>query len=145
MRSLPLAILAAAATLSCGDITLPQACTANTGSVTASVAKSQNGVVFDWSPACPVAMVLVEDNGSDMWYAAAADLSSTSTESSNIILPPVTYGTAPSGTDGIPPETLVAGHTYTVVLWRVISAGSTASCQQRNGNACLLTVKSFTR
>ena len=147
MRSPLLAILAAAATLSCSDSTPPRnlACPDNTGAVNASVAVSANGVVFDWTPACAVAMVLVEEDASDMWVAMAPNLSSTSTQSSNIILPPVTYGVAPVGTDADPPETLLAGHTYELVLWRVVPAGATANCQARNGNACLLAVKTFTR
>jgi len=145
MRSPLLAILAAAATLSCSDSSAPRGCAANTGSVNASVTASPTAVVFDWTPQCAVAMVLVEEDASDMWVVAAPNLSSTSTESSNIILPPVTYGVAPSGTDADPPQTLIAGHTYDLVLWRVLSSGATANCQQRNGNACLLAVKTFTR
>jgi hypothetical protein len=145
MRSTLLAFFAALAALSCSDSTPPRDCTANTGSVNASVAVTQTGIVFDWTPACAVALLLVEEDGSDMWVVAAPNLSSTSTESSNIILPPITYGVAPSGTDADPPQTLIAGRTYDLVLWKVLAAGATANCQQRNGNACLLAVKTFTR
>jgi hypothetical protein len=73
-------------------------------------------------------------------------LSGTSTEAANIILPPVTYGQVPTGTEELEPAaTLVAGQTYELILWKIIPSGANVVCQSRNQNACMLTVKAFVR
>lgn len=81
-----------------------------------------------------------------MWAVSAPDVSETSTETANIIRPPVTYGQLPPGAEQSgPAAALVPGRTYEVILWKVVSAGSTISCLQRVQNACLLAVTPFTR
>jgi hypothetical protein len=103
-------------------------------------------VVFDWAPDCAVAFLLIEEEASDRWGIIAPGLSNSSTESANIISPSVTYGVVPPGTDEItPPEPLIAGRTYELLLWKIVPAGSTALCQARFENACLLTIKEFVR
>jgi len=105
-----------------------------------------SSVVFNWEPNCAVALLLVEQNGSDEWAIADPTLSNTSTEAVNKILPPVTYGQVPSGVDEDPPSSaLVPGQSYTLVLWKLVPAGSTVQCQQNIDNACLLAVKAFQR
>ena len=136
-----------AATLSCGsdNPTGPAACGADVGTVTATVSVT-SAVTFNWSPACPVALLLVEEAAHDMWAVMAPGMSSSSTESANVIVPPVVYGQVPSGAQQTDPAAaLVPGTTYELVLWRILPAGSAAQCQARNGNACLLTVKTFQR
>ena len=64
----------------------------------------------------------------------------------NLITPPVTYGATPSVVDEIrPPETLVAGVTYELILWRALRENSTAVCQSQFENGCLLAVHEFVR
>lgn len=129
------------------DSTEPDAapCTAGTGSVTAMVTVGTS-VKFDWTPRCAVAMVLIEEDASDRWSVATLEDSWTSADAGNKILPPVTYGQTPAGTEiGEPPATLVAGRTYELILWRVLPSGSSAQCQQRFENMCLLVVSQFTR
>ena len=64
----------------------------------------------------------------------------------NLITPPVTYGATPSVVDEIqPPETLVAGVTYELILWRALTENSTAVCQLHRENGCLLAVHEFVR
>lgn len=138
--------LPAALSLGCARDTPtgPLACSASTGTVTVTVARG-SALVFDWSPQCAVALLLVEQDASDQWALGAPGLEFTSTESSNIIVPPVTYGLAPPGTESTTPATLVAGQTYEVVLWRAVSPNITAPCVQRVQNACLMAVHQFTR
>jgi hypothetical protein len=121
-------------------------CSATTASVTATVTTGTS-VVFDWTPRCAVALLLVEKDATDQWFIEAPGLSSNSDESANIILPPVTYGQAPQGAEQgpDPAAVLVSGTEYELILWKTVPAGSALQCQQRNGNACLLTVKAFTR
>src|SRR5262245_49064779 len=140
--TLPVLVLTLA---SCSESTSPKTCSANTGAVEPTIRVGQT-VQFDWAPSCPAFMVLVEQNGSDQWVIHAPGLGSTLDESANVISPTVTYGQKPSGTEQTSPaEPLVAGQTYTLVLWRVLPTGSTASCMQKVDNACLMAVKEFTR
>ncbi len=138
------AVLAAA----CGDASTEsdvEACTAETSAVTATVASGQ-ATVFDWEPGCAVAMVLVEADGGDTWLVSTDDTTWDSPDQANGISPPVTYGVVPNGvSEGQAPEPLVSGATYELILWRILPEGSTAQCQQRFANTCLLTVHSFTR
>lgn len=144
-RVIPVA-LAALVTLNCSDSAAPlrAACT-TPETVTITTTKTGNGLVIDWTPTCSVALVLVEDDGSDMWYAWAPNLDENSTEASNIINPAVTYGQLPPGTEGSD-ETLplVAGQTYDIILWRVVPEGAPATCIQRFSNVCLIGQKQFT-
>jgi hypothetical protein len=130
----------------CSDSTSPRdvACDPETTSVSATVTVGAS-VVFDWSPACPVALLLVEDGASDTWLISVPDDAFDSPQG-NRIRPKVTYGQVPQGIiDTIAPTALVQGRTYELILWRVLPDGSTAQCQQRFGTVCLLTVKTFTR
>jgi len=131
----------------CSDrVAAPAACLPETGSVQATIKSTANGIVFDWQPACAVALVLVEEDASDMWAAMAPNLDANATDVQNIIRPPVTYGQVPAGAEeGAPALTLAPGKTYELVLWKVVSPGTSLTCQQRFSNACLLAVKPFTR
>ena len=153
MRSIPIRLLTAISfgwlvVQGCSkDSTEPDSvpCTAGTGSVTATVTVGAS-VKFDWTPRCSVAMVLIEEDASDQWLVGTSEDSWTSAETANRILPPLTYGQTPAGTEvSEPPATLVAGRTYELILWRVLPSGSTAECQLRLQNMCLLTVTPFTR
>ena len=55
--------------MACGDDGAgpdPIACTDDTGSVEVTVTTGAS-VRFDWEPACAVALLLVEQQGGDMW------------------------------------------------------------------------------
>ena len=122
----------------------PIACTDDTGSVEVTVTTGAS-VQFDWEPACAVAALIVEQEASDRWLiGTASGLGTLILElSENLITPPVTYGVTPSGVDEIqPPETLVAGVTYELILWRVFPENSTADCQV---DACSVAVHEFVR
>lgn len=122
-----------------------ETCQPETGAVTATVTAGQS-VVFDWEPECAVAMLLVEEDGSDMWAISTDEETWTDPGSANLIHPPVTYGALPAGaTETEEPLLLVAGTPYELVLWRILPEGSAAQCRQRFENACLLTVHAFTR
>ena len=119
-------------------------CEASTGSVAVTV-NSGSPIVFDWDPFCPVAMLLVEEGASDMWGISTDEATWDSPDVANRIEPPVTYGDSSSGASTFQePRTLASGVTYELILWRVLPAGSTAQCQQRFGDLCLLTVHPFT-
>lgn len=136
------AVLAAACT---DSATAPEQCTP-TSSLTPT-ARQTSSVVFDWTPKCPVAMVLVElRGGADQWVVAAPFFSEASTEVANILAPPITYGVTPAGAEVLTPAaSLVAGQTYTVILWRVVPANAQVQCEIRVQNACLIAFKEFTR
>ncbi|HTI65419.1 MAG TPA: hypothetical protein VL524_17980 [Gemmatimonadaceae bacterium] len=145
------ALAIAVAVTSCsGDATGPSAkdCTESTTSVNATISVGDS-VVFDWTPKCAIALLVVETAvGHDQWWVAGfnpdtVDIPSTD---ANRISPRVTYGHVPAtSTDSFGPESLVAGTTYVVALWRVLPNGSTLQCQQNHGTACLVAVASFTR
>jgi hypothetical protein len=64
----------------------------------------------------------------------------------NRIVPPVTYGQAPSGTEeDFPAEALVPGTAYELVLWRILPGGDMSGCIASFENACLVAVHAFTR
>ena len=97
--------------------------------VTVNTATSQP--VFDWTPRCPVMLVLVELDGSDQWLLADQG------EDGNSIEPPVTYGVVPAGAQQrSDPEALTPGVSYDVVLWRLHS--------ELADTDVLLAVKEFT-
>jgi len=135
--------------IGCGDATGPEEqgaqCTDETGSVSVTVSQGLTPT-FNWSPSCAVAMILVEEDASDMWGAASDEDTWDDPAAANLIRPPVAYGSAPSGTTtfgGTQP--LMSGRTYEVGLWRLVPSSSTAACQQRFENACLLAVHEFVR
>ena len=150
MPSLPstLASILLVATVACsgGDSMEPEvtACSAETGSVTATV-NVTGAPVFAWDPACAVSGLLVEHAGSgaggDVWFIA-----SSPTET-NLISPPVTYGTTslPAGVaTSYGPDPLVAGTSYLLILFRVVDPAIT-TCPDLFGNTCRLVVHQFTR
>jgi len=147
-REIFVSVVGALAIAACGDDpTSPEVvpCTAETSSVTATVDAGQS-VVFDWEPACGVAMLLVEEDASDMWGISTDEATWTRPDQGNLITPPVTYGVTPSGvTEFQEPLTFVAGGAYELILWRILPEGSQAQCEERFGNLCLLTVHPFTR
>lgn len=144
-------VLVCAFTVACsGDAAGPAdaECSAETTSVTATVTGTTSAV-FNWTPACAVALLIVEEDGSDMWWIspfAGEPPADTTPEAANRITPSVTYGQVPAGmahSDETLP--LVPGRSYDVALWRVLPAGSQAQCQEKFDNWCLLTMKTFTR
>ena len=128
----------------------PIACTDDTGSVEVTVTTGAS-VQFDWEPACAVALLIVEqEGGGDLWLIGTRTSGSTpgfdDPDGVNLITPPVSYGAAPSGVDERnPAETLVAGVTYALILWRGLPQNSTAVCQFRSETACLMVVHEFVR
>ena len=128
-----------------GDATASKECEATTNVVTTIVTPGTTPT-FNWSAACPVWMVLVENaDGHDEWYVANA--SSDTTTESNTIVPPVTYAVQPAGTNQNPagPQPLHTDTLYYLVLWRVMpSAGATAGCRGAIRTLCLLGLRDFT-
>ena len=142
-------MVVALAAWSCkGDSTAPDVpgCGAQTTSVQAT-ANVGSTVTFDWSPRCPVGLVLVEDeDGSDMWYVGTPEFQNGTAKNANRIAPSLTYGQSIAGMTGSDSTLpLIAGKTYILALWRTQPFGSTAHCQQEVDNACLLAVLPFTR
>jgi hypothetical protein len=68
---------------------------------------------FDWQPHCAIMAAFVYEAGRPVWAVSAAQPTSEETR----FRPPVRYGTAPSGAlVTVQPETLQAGHAYTLVV-----------------------------
>jgi hypothetical protein len=152
-RIVSVLIMTALASWSCsGDSTGPDAdgCTPATTAVQATVSTG-NAVTFDWSPACDVALLIVEDeNGGDMWLVRSPDLSNGSPNLANRVFPRVTYGQTPTGmTAPSAASPLVAGQTYKLVLWRIvpIAPGQTlpSNCPTLFGDKCLVATQTFVR
>ncbi len=123
------------------DIAPP--CTDDTGAVTVTVGAGLQPV-FNWEPACAIAVLLVEEQASDQWGISTDDTTWGDPAQANLISPPVTYGVTPPGIDEFrPPETLIAGVTYELILWRV-PPGSTTECMNVAFGACLMVVHEFT-
>lgn len=146
-----LAGLALAATVlaACGDDADPVrpavACADNLTAVTTTVTQSGDDVRFDWTPRCPVAMVLVEGVNGDAWRLWAPDSLWEGPEA-NLIVPPVTYGESRTGMVGQPAEALVVGERYDLVLWRVTPPGTRMSgCAAFIENNCIVGLRRFTR
>lgn len=145
-RLVPMALLVAASSCS-DDSTAPEelSCTATTHSVEATVSVDSS-VTFTWSPACAVALVLVEGDDGDTWWVSTAESAWGSPETANKISPPVVYGQMPSAAaDSYGPDPLVAGQTYELVLWSKVPDSVAAQCQATFSGMCLLTVKAFVR
>ena len=119
MRLAPVIVLTAALGfgLACGDSTGTVAeCT---GPVTVTAGTGGTMPTFQWSPACRLFEVAVEDSlHALLWF--------TRSSSANRIAPPVTYGTAPQGADHTtsPPETLQSGRSYRAEVVLYISDDS---------------------
>lgn len=135
----------------CGDDGIGLAddpCLDGTTAVEAAIGVG-GSVTFDWSPACGVALLLVEPvgSGSDQWGLMTPEDTWGTPGEGNAITPPVTYGVVPSGTATatMEPETLVAGQAYELILWRIVPFAAGEACIQRLEEACLIEVKAFTR
>ena len=121
----------------CSETSGPAAdsCPADLKSVDAKITTGST-VVLDWSPRCPVALVLIEEDASDQWVVSAADLDDDLTEADNRLMPPITYGVAPSTAKYSDQALqLVPGRKYELILWRVLPGGAEA----------LVAVKEFVR
>ena len=149
VRNTGLVAAALALGAACSDSAGPSdnVCKDETTSVEATVATG-NSVSFNWAPACEVALVLIEADGSDKWLISTFDEQFRTVGDANKIKPPVTYGVAPSGIAGLQtmqPEQLIAGQRYELILWRRIPANSVASCAVHFDDYCMIALKSFTR
>ena len=136
--------------MACGDDVAgpdPIACTDDTGSVEVTVTTGAS-VRFDWEPACAMTFLLVEQQGGDVWLIGTdppGTLDPGEPDQVNLITPPVTYGAAPSVVDELhPPETLLTGVTYTLILVRV-PPGSTAECLRVVFGGCVMAAREFVR
>ena len=126
-----------------GPATAP--CTPDTGTVIATVTSGQS-VVFDWEPRCAVAMLLIEDDASDVWGISTDEATWDSPDEANRITPPVTYGVAPTGIAVFQEaEQLVDNVIYDLILFRILPEGSAAQCDLRLESFCRLVVHQFTR
>jgi len=147
-RSIPTCVALALISGACGDDpTEPEvaACTSDTGSVAATVTGGTTPT-FAWSPACSVALVLVEGSGGDTWLVSTDDGTWDSPAQANLISPPITYGTAalPPGVETeYGPEPLTAGAPYDLILFRIVDPGGT-TCGDLLGNVCRLVIHEFT-
>ena len=134
-NALASALLVAA--VACGDDSMePEMCTAETGSVTASVDVSGTAPVFSWDPDCAVAWLLVEEGSSDVWF-----IESSPTQA-NLISPPITFGATslPAGVQtSYGPDPLVRGTSYELILAQVVDPAVTA-CTELVGDLCRLVV-----
>lgn len=137
-----------AAFTGCSDSTSPAASACNDAvtslNPTITVGSS---VTFDWAPACGVAFLLVEEDASDRWSLLMPTETYSTPATANRITPIITYGQTPAVTGVVaePPEALIPGVTYDLVLWRMLPPGNDAPCLQRFGQYCLAAVKQFTR
>ena len=100
------------ASLACGsDTTSPSEQAACTGNVTVSVSSGTTPNI-SWEPACRAYLVLVEEDGGDVWGAVSED-------GAHAIATPVRYGVVPTGaTELTPPSPLSAGTAYSVSVFR---------------------------
>ena len=134
--------------VACGDDPIePEAavCTSETASVTVTVS-GEDTPVFDWNPACAVALLLVEGDGGDTWVISSDDATWSSPDQANLIAPPVTYGTSslPAGVETeYGPEPLSRGSTYEVIPFQVVDPASSA-CGDLVQNVCRLAIHEFT-
>jgi len=101
-------------------------------------------VVFDWTPACGVRTLFLEQDfppQNDVWQIEDGGLLGAAPDQANVIMPPVTYGMVPPGAQlsGGEATTLIVGQSYLVGLFRALptgvtcnDAGSTAFCRVAN-------------
>lgn len=141
------AVLATLVMAACSDdeATAPGAlCTDETTAVDVTVSGGTSPTV-SWSPACDVALFLIEGDGGDTWLISTDENDWDDPLQANRISPPVRYGDVPSGIDELwGPEALEAGSPYQVVLWRIQPTGIFEGCASVIGNACALALESFT-
>lgn len=150
-RSALASSLLAVALVGCGDDGSgpePLVCDDELYQVDATVAIQGSSVVFDWEPACPMAVMIIEEDGADQWLLITDESKWEEPDSANLIYPPVTYGVAPQDifevTDA---DDLVPGRSYHFVLWRVLPLFGPieTGCIEQEGPVCLVAVELFTR
>jgi len=108
-------------------------------------------VVFDWTPACGVRTLFLEQDfppENDVWQIESPDapLGAPLSDQSNVIMPPVTYGTVPPGallSDGLEATPLIVGQSYLFGLFRVLPTGVT--CNDGTTAFCRVANFTFTR
>jgi hypothetical protein len=135
---------------------LPPSCTDDTGTVAVTVIRVGSfKPVFIWSPACPMASLLVRSSEhGDVWGISTEDVTQfldwRNPAQANLILRPIVYGEAPASAtefqapiEGVRPGDIPAG-TSEVILWRVLPAGSAAECLDRFANICVMATHQFT-
>ena len=128
------------------SVTASTDCTVTTTAVTLTVTRGTSPTI-SWTPACPVWLFLIEnkESGHDDWFVV--DTSTDTTTAANTILPPLSYGVQPAGTNQNPagPQPLFLDSNYTVAVWRVMSNTQAANaCQGQLGKLCLMGVKFIT-
>lgn len=103
------------------------ACTDDTETVTVTVGAGLQPI-FNWDPACAVALLLVEAGGGDVWLISTDEATWDNPAQANLIAPPITYGVAPTSVPELQaPDPLASGVSYEVILWRALASGSTVS------------------
>ena len=123
---------------------LDATCTDETGIVRVTVA-ARLAPVIDWAPACPVAFLSIDDGLDDKWAIATDTATWADAAQANLIMPPVTYGVAPtSASQLVPPGALVSLDVYQVNVARVLPAGSTAECFASVPRLCVMEIHLFT-
>ena len=104
--------------------------------------------MFNWEPACAVALLLVVARSGDVWAISTDNATWDDPAQANLIAPPITYGVAPASAPEVQaPDPLASGATYELILWRVRAAGSTTQCVARIGNlgnVCVIAIHEFT-
>lgn len=107
-------------------------------------------VVFDWEPACGVALLSIDptDPGtSDVWQVRSESLEDplATEQQVNRIAPPVTYGVAPAGSlTDTGPDGLVSGQSYRIGLYRLLPDNVICATNVFDG-ACFVASHTFTR
>ena len=136
--------------MACGDDGAgpdPIACTDDTGTVAVTVSAGLQPM-FNWEPACAMALLLVEAGSGDVWGISTDNATWDDPAQANLIAPPITYGVAPASAPEVQaPDPLASGATYALILWRVRAAGSTTQCVARIGNlgnVCVMAIHEFT-
>jgi hypothetical protein len=148
---LALTILMAPLTACGGEATGPAGeCTDDTRAVSVAVSTGSQPV-FDWDPACSIAQLNIEEGGGLKWGIHTDASVWNDPVQANLIVPPVTYGVVPAGSEQFgppdvpfgPPEPLSSGTTYEITLWRVLPPTSSARCDYQYANVCRLSIDDF--
>ena len=80
--------------MACGDDGAgpdPIACTDDTGTVAVTVSAGLQPM-FNWEPACAMALLLVEAGSGDVWGISTDNATWDDPAQANLIAPPITYG-----------------------------------------------------